>query len=93
MGRASGPPLILRGENEMGNEERAKNLISNMNDLIKTYNYNVTCDDRDDIDRGEASGIRRALRLLGFEVEYADDKTIKSIRMPEYADDGFLAYE
>ena len=77
----------------MTNAEYTNTLVHNIHSLIETYNFDMTCDDRDDFDRGEAIGIRRTLKLLGFEVEYAEDKTIKSICMPEYVDNGFFVSE
>lgn len=74
----------------MTNAEYTKTLVRNMHRLIADYNFDMTCENRDDFDRGEAIGIRRTLKLLGFEVEYAEDKTIKSICMPKYVDNGFF---
>ena len=59
-------------------------LLKNIDYLIDSYNFNITCSDRDDIDRGEIVGIRRTLRLLGFKVKFNDDRTIDSVELPEY---------
>lgn len=75
----------------MTNAEYTQKLAHNIQTIIDSYNFDMTCNDSDDFDRGEAIGIRRTLRLLGFEVEYNSDKTIKAICMPEYVDSGFFA--
>lgn len=77
----------------MTNAEYTKRLIHNLHTIIEDYNFDMTNADRDDFDRGEAIGIRRTLRLLGFEVEYGEDKTIKSICMPKYVDNDFFVAE
>lgn len=54
--------------------------------IVDEYNGNVSCNDRDDFDKGEASGMRRTLRRLGFEVEFDDNKAIVGVREPAWAD-------
>ena len=66
------------------NDRTREHLDRNILTLIETYNYNVKNDKRDDFDNGENIGIRRTFRLLGFDIKFADDKTIAEVRLPEY---------
>ena len=74
----------------MTNAEYTQKLAYNIQTIIDSYNFDMTCKDRDDIDAGEAIGIRRTLRLLGFKVKYNEDKTIESVALPEYVDADFF---
>lgn len=47
--------------------------------LVREHNSIISAGNADNIDRAEAMGIRRALRLLGFEYIRNEDKTIASI--------------
>jgi hypothetical protein len=44
--------------------------------LVREHNDIISADNADSIDRAEAMGIRRALRLLGFDYIRNEDKTL-----------------
>ena len=72
----------------MTDTEFAEQVIRNVQTIVDNHNFDMTRDGRDDYDKGEASGIRRALRLLGFAIEYDEDRTIKAVDLPEYMKNG-----
>lgn len=62
-----------------------KQLAIGMFAIADEYNANVIDSDRDDFDKGEASGTRRTLKKLGFEVKCDSQGIIVSIEEPEWA--------
>jgi len=66
-------------------EQTSTDFMRGLDTVVDEHNEIISFgEDMDDYDRGEAYGIRKTLKALGFELELTDSKFIDTVTIPDY---------